>query len=67
MKLDPLVVIPTLLIAVWAIIAAGTIATLGRMPVGARARAPRPAVVQEIVVVGDPTRARDEALIAPLR
>ena len=67
MKLDPLVVIPTLLIAVWAIIAAGTIATMGRIPVGARARAPKAPVAQEIVVVGDTARAPEEGLIAPLR
>ena len=66
MKLDPLVVIPSLLIVVWAIIAAGTIATMGKIPVGAKAQAPKPAVVKQIVVVGDPSRV-PEALIAPLR
>jgi hypothetical protein len=67
MKLDPLVVIPTLLIAVWAIIAAGTIATMGRIPVGAKAPAPNRPVAQEIVVVGDPARTPEQILIAPLR
>ena len=67
MKLDPLVMIPTLLIVVWAIIAAGTIATMGRIPIGAKAPAPKPVAVHEIVVVGDTTKASNEVLIAPLR
>lgn len=67
MKLDPLVVIPTLLITVWAIIAAGTIATMGRIPIGAKAPAAKPAPVEEIVVVGKPARVPDQVLIAPLR
>ena len=67
MKLDPLVVIPTLLISVWAIIAAGTIATMGRIPVGAKAPAPKQPAVEQIVVVGDPARTPEEILVAPLR
>jgi hypothetical protein len=66
-KVDRLVVIPTLLIVVWAIVAAGTLATLARLPVGAKAPLQNQPAVEEIVVVGDPSRVPEEILIAPLR
>jgi hypothetical protein len=49
--LDPLVLVPFVLIAVWAVLAAGSIATLGEIPVGARAPVREPPVAEEIIVI----------------
>lgn len=67
LKIDRLILVPTLLITVWALLAAGTIATLARLPVGANAPVQRGPAVEEIVVVGEPQKSPDEIVIAPLR
>ena len=66
MKIDRLVVIPTLLIVVWAILAAGTIAMLAGLPIGAKAPVQKQPAAQEILV-GDPARVPEEIHVAPLR
>jgi hypothetical protein len=66
-KIDRLILVPALLIAVWAILAAGTIATLAGLPVGAKARVQQSPVVEEIVVRGEPGRPAEEIHVEPLR
>ena len=50
MKIDSLVVIPTLLIILWAVLAAGTIATLARMPFSTKPQVQPSAPVEQITV-----------------
>jgi hypothetical protein len=67
LKIDSLVVIPTLLVILWAVLAAGTIATLGRMPFTVKAPVQQRPLAEEIVVHAEPKAAPVEITAAPLR
>jgi hypothetical protein len=55
MKIDSLVVVPTLLVILWAVLAAGTIATLGRMPLSPKPPVQKGVPAEQIVITAEPT------------
>ena len=66
MKIDSLVVVPTLLVILWAVLAAGTIATLGRMPFRAKPSAQKSFVAEPIVVTAPAKPTSAPVPVAPL-
>jgi hypothetical protein len=67
MKIDSLVVVPSLLVILWAVLAAGTIATLARMPFSMKPQVQRSARAEQIVVKAPRSPAPADVSVSPLR